>query len=161
VGAKAAVAVATATLVAAGAADIHKVTTHHRHAHPVAHVAPAVRVPVAISAGTAQRGIPIVHHTAPASTKDEHTQHQQPAADNGAGTTGSSTTSSDALPATQGGGSGTFPDTPAPPSTTDAPAGHDTPPTDPASQPIGAKEPVQVQGFDPGSGSGDGSTNSP
>jgi RNA polymerase sigma factor (sigma-70 family) len=161
VGAKAAVAVATATLVAAGAADIHKVTTHHRHAHPSAEVAPPVQAPVAISAGTAQHSVPIVRHTAPASTKDEHSDHQQPADDNGSATTGEPTTSSDALPATQGGGSGTFPDTPAPSSTTDAPAGHDTPPTDPASQPMGAEEPVQVQGFDPGSGSGDGSSTSP
>jgi hypothetical protein len=115
---------------------------------------------VALSAGSAQHTIPIVPYTAPVSTKEEHSQSDKLAADTGTGSSGSSTTNSDALPATQG-GSGTFPDTPPPSSTTDTPSGSDTPPTDPSTQPMGAKEPVQVQGFDPGSGSGDGSTTSP
>ncbi len=155
VGAKAAVAVATATLVAAGAADIHRAATHQRHHSHAAAVAPVPPAPVVISAG-AQPATPIVHHSAPASTTAaRRSHHHKAASQTGTGTSGSSSAGTGgALPATQGGGSGTFADPPPPATTPDTPAGNDPPPTDPASQPIGAKEPVQVQGFDPGSGSG-------
>jgi hypothetical protein len=52
--------------------------------------------------------------------------------------------------------SGTFADTPPPSGTKLKSDSKDAAPTDPANQPIGAPEPVQVQGFDPGSGSGGG-----
>jgi RNA polymerase sigma factor (sigma-70 family) len=165
VGAKAAVAVATATLVAAGAADIHKAATHHRHhAHPAAAVAPASPAPVALSAGSQQHTAPIVQQTTspPAASKHSHQHRASTQTGSGNGGAGnSSSTGSSALPATQGGGSGAFADPPPPPSSTETPAGHDPPPTDPASQPIGAKEPVQVQGFDPGSNPSGGTSTGP
>jgi RNA polymerase sigma factor (sigma-70 family) len=156
VGAKAAVAVATATLVAAGAADIHKAATHHaKHARAAAQAVPITPQPVAVGTGTTQRATPIVRHTTTTPAKHHHkasTQHQT--------STDPSSTSTNALPATQA-GQGTFPDTPAPSSAQDSPSGHVAPATDPSSQPIGGKEPVQVQGFDPGSSSGDGTSTGP
>jgi RNA polymerase sigma factor (sigma-70 family) len=167
VGAKAAVAVATATLVAAGAADIHKVAAHHRH-HSAPAAAAAVQAPapapVAIAPSTPQPVTPPIQHSGASSTTPAKHHHRQTSAtepsSSSTTTTTTSPSSSGALPATQGGGSGTFSDPP-PSSSSDTPSGHESPPTDPASQPIGAKEPVQVQGFDPGSGSGDGTTTSP
>jgi RNA polymerase sigma factor (sigma-70 family) len=152
VGAKAAVAVATATLVAAGAADIHKAATHHRQQAPVAAQAAPAPQPVALGTGTPQPTTPILHHTS--STPAAKTKHQHASTKQTNDTTSSSstTTPDNALPATQGGGQGTFADPPPPASST--PAGHESPPTDPSSQPIGGDEPVQVQGFDPGTGSG-------
>jgi Sigma-70, region 4 len=155
VGAKVAVGVATATLVAAGAADIHRASTHHaHHARPAAQVPPARQDPVAISPGAVQQpSTPISAHANAVSPKPARHHHRSAAQD----TSGSTTpASSNRLPATQA-GSGTFPDTPPPVSTTDGPSGHESPPTDPANQPIGAPEPVQVQGFDPQQPSGDGS----
>jgi hypothetical protein len=161
VGAKAAVAVATATLVAAGAADLHKTSVGHRHyASPTAHAAPAYAPPVAVAPGTAQRTTPAHRVTAPAATTPAKHSDQLGAGDKTQTTPASS--GSDQLPATQA-GPGTFADTPPPPSTGDKPTAQSAPPTDPSTQPIGAPEPVQVQGFDPppssggGSGSGSGS----
>jgi RNA polymerase sigma factor (sigma-70 family) len=164
VGAKAAVAVATATLVAAGAADIHKAATHHhQRATPAAQA--AAQAPAGVSAQpiaitpSSVRPNQVISQSAAGSTAAAKHRHRHHHAAAGNATTTSPDTN--ALPATTGGGSGTFSDAPPPPSTTPAPTGHDSPPTDPASQPIGAKEPVQVQGFTPGSDSGDGSTTSP
>jgi RNA polymerase sigma factor (sigma-70 family) len=164
VGAKAAVAVATATLVAAGAADIHKVTAHHRpHSAPAAAVQAPVPAPVAIAPSAPQPVTPAIRHSGAGSTIPAKHHHRHSSATEPSGsttTTPTSPNSSAALPATQGGGSGTFSDPP-PSSSSDTPSGHESPPTDPANQPIGGKEPVQVQGFDPGSGSGDGTATSP
>jgi RNA polymerase sigma factor (sigma-70 family) len=155
VGAKVAVGVATATLVAAGAADLQRASTHRRHhSPPPAQAVPATQAPVAIAAGMAQRATTIPRHPAAGSTKPTQ-DHQQAATRHSTGTTSPGAT--DRLPATQA-GSGTFPDAAPPASSNDRPAGHESPPTDPASQPIGAPEPVQVQGFDPQQSSGSGSS---
>jgi hypothetical protein len=146
--------VATATLVAAGAADLHKASTHHHKS--AAQVAPATAqtTPVALGTSVPQpRSAPVVRHASSISTKTR--KHHHAAIKHTTGTT--SPTSSNRLPATQA-GTGTFPDTPPPASTTDHPAGKVNPPTDPAKQPIGAPEPVQVQGFDPSGDSSDSST---
>ncbi|HEY7631971.1 MAG TPA: sigma-70 family RNA polymerase sigma factor [Thermoleophilaceae bacterium] len=159
VGAKAAVAVATTALVAAGAADIHKVATrqHHHHVQQATQAVAPAPVPVATAASGAQQVTPVVSHTARASTPKRH--HKIVTKPDSTTTTGS-TTSADQLPATQA-GSGTFPDTPPPTSPADDPSGHESPATDPSKQPIGAKEPVEVQGFDPGTQSGDGTSTTP
>jgi hypothetical protein len=152
-----AVGVATATLVAAGAADLHRASTHHHKASTAAAAAGAqapagAQTPVALSASTAQqRSAPLVRH-ASAATARKH-RHHHSAAEHTSGTSTTSPSTTQRLPATQA-GSGTFPDAPPPQSTEDHPAGKVNPPTDPANQPIGAPEPVQVQGFDPQQGSG-------
>jgi RNA polymerase sigma factor (sigma-70 family) len=157
VGAKVAVGVATATLVAAGAADIHKAAkTHRHHSAPVAHVSSSQSVPVAIAPSAPQQ-ISLPRHV-PATTSGQ--AHHHHAATKPQSSAPSSSSDPAPLPATQGGG-GTFPDTPPPASTTDHPAGQSTPPTDPSTQPMGSPEPVQVQGFDPQSSSGDGSSDTP
>jgi RNA polymerase sigma factor (sigma-70 family) len=162
VGAKVAVGVATATLVAAGAADLHRVSNHHHRAQAAAaasaQTAAGTQAPVALSQSAPQpRSAPVVRH-ASATTTVKHRHHHAATNHTTSGTTAPAGTSQP-LPATQA-GDGTFPDTPPPPSTADQPAGKVNPPTDPASQPIGAPEPVQVQGFDPqqpSGGSSDGS----
>jgi predicted DNA-binding protein (UPF0251 family) len=154
VGAKVAVGVATATLVAAGAADIHRASSHHaRHAG-------ARQAPVAISPGLPrEHSTPVVMRPAVAPTHG--TKHANPHSTTPNQTSSPTTPVSDQpLPATQQGG-GAFPDSPPPPSSSDRPSGKMNPPTDPAKQPIGAPEPVQVQGFDPQqSSSGDASSGS-
>ncbi|HEY2601838.1 MAG TPA: sigma-70 family RNA polymerase sigma factor [Thermoleophilaceae bacterium] len=147
VGAKAAVAVATATLVAAGAADLHRSSTHHRpHAAPAAQ---AQAAPVALPASTAQSTAAVDRHLArAATTTTKHHRHHSTAKHTSGGRS-TEAAGSTALPATTGGEKGTFADSPPPPSAADTPSGHATQPTDPASQPIGAHEPVQVQGFTP------------
>jgi RNA polymerase sigma factor (sigma-70 family) len=164
VGTKAAVAVATATLVAAGAADIHKAATHHGHhtttasqAATAAPVAVAAQ-PIAISPSSVRPAQVIARRTSGSAATVKHHRHHHAAA--GSGSAGAGSTSTNALPATTGGGRGTFADTP-PPAATPTPTGHDSPPTDPASQPIAGKEPVQVQGFSLGGDGGDGSVTSP
>jgi RNA polymerase sigma factor (sigma-70 family) len=156
VGAKVAVGVATATLVAAGAADLHKVTTHHRSpAHHAAPAASAAQARVAVSPAAAQQPTLLVRHSSSAPAVKHH--HRGTArkhnTSSGTGSSGSTTTTT-ALPATQGGEPGTFADSPPPAAADQTPTGHQTPATDPSSQPIGGKEPVQVQGFDPGGDSG-------
>jgi len=162
VGAKVAVGVATATLVAAGAADLHHVSTHHHKAAAAAaasQASPSAQVPAALSQSAAQpRSAPVERHSSASATAKHRHHHAVTNSHTTTGTTAPAATS-EPLPTTQA-GSGTFPDTPPPPSTADHPAGKINPPTDPASQPIGAPEPVQVQGFDPqqsSSGSSDGS----
>jgi hypothetical protein len=168
VGTKAAVAVATATLVAAGAADIHKAATHHRHhasapAQAAIHTPSAVTArPVAISPSSVRPAQVVSSSSARSSATVKHRHHHHAASSTGTATvTTPSSPTTDALPATTGGGTGTFTDTPPPASTTPTPTGHDTPATDPATQPMGGTEPVQVQGFTPGGDAGDGSANSP
>jgi len=142
--------------VAAGAADLHRASTHRAH-HPVAAAqASASAAPVAIGQGSAQpRSATFTRHTA-ATPRKTASHHHNTATQHTSGSSSPSATSP--LPATRA-GSGTFPDTP-PPATADRPAGHENPATDPAKQPIGAPEPVQVQGFDPQQPSGDGSADS-
>jgi RNA polymerase sigma factor (sigma-70 family) len=150
IGAKTAVAVATATLVAAGAADIHRVS-HHRH-HASAPAAAAAPAPVATSAAVQ----PVTHAyvrpagkpSSPASHHRHHSTKPSPS------TTQPATQVLPATPAPTN--AGTFADTPPPSGTKLKSDSKDPAPTDPANQPIGAPEPVQVQGFDPGSGSGGG-----
>jgi hypothetical protein len=162
---KAAVAVATATLVAAGAADIHKAATHHRHrasapAQAAIHTAPAATAqPVAISPSSVRPTRLVSQSSAASTAAVKHHHHAASSTDTTAATTPSSSTRN-SLPATTGGGTGTFADTP-PPATSPTPTGHDSPATDPASQPIGGEEPVQVQGFTPDGEGGDGSATSP
>jgi RNA polymerase sigma factor (sigma-70 family) len=155
VGTKVAVGVATATLVAAGAADLHRASTHHAKQASAAQTqaAAASSTPVAISPGVPQeRSTPILRHTS--LTPSNTTKHHHHAA---VKHTATSPVADRRLPATQA-GSGTFPDSPPPSSTTDHPAGKVNPPTDPAKQPIGSPEPVQVQGFDPSGDSSDSSS---
>jgi len=163
VGAKVAVGVATATLVAAGAADLHRVSTHHHKAAATAatsaQASQSTQAPVALSQSAAQpRSAPVVRHASKTATA-KHRHHHSATKHATSGISAPVTTTPQPLPATQA-GSDTFPDTPPPPSTVDHPAGKVNPPTDPASQPIGAPEPVQVQGFDPQQSSGDGSGDS-
>jgi RNA polymerase sigma factor (sigma-70 family) len=158
VGAKVAVGVATATLVAAGAADLHRASTRRAH-HPVAVTQAAASTqtaPVAIGQGSAQQRSATFARHSPATSRKTAKHHHVTATQHTSGSTSPSATSP--LPVTPA-GSGTFPDTP-PPATADRPAGHENPATDPAKQPIGAPEPVQVQGFDPQQSSGDGSGDS-
>jgi RNA polymerase sigma factor (sigma-70 family) len=161
VGAKVAVGVATATLVAAGAADLHRASTHHHRSATAAASAqshPGAQTPVALSTSTAQPRSALVVRHASSTTAARHRHHRSGTNHTSSGSTTSPSTPQ-RLPATQAGG-GTFPDAPPPQSTADHPAGKINPPTDPANQPIGSPEPVQVQGFDPqqGSGSGSGAT---
>ena len=153
VGAKVAVGVATATLVAAGAADLHKVS-HRHHASKLAHVAPAPQVPVAIAPPVPQRPLTI---RSPASASPAPAHHRHHAAPRQQASQPGSSSTTTPLPPTQA-GNGAFPDTPPPASTTDNSTGQDSPPTDPSTQPIGSPEPVQVQGFDPQPPSGSGSS---
>jgi RNA polymerase sigma factor (sigma-70 family) len=165
IGTKAAVAVATASLVAAGAADLHR-ASHHRYtaAAKAAVVQPVA--PVAATAGEAQPVTSAAGHPA-LSARSAHkhrSHHTNKTAQPGSG---SSTTTINQLPVTKaGGGAGTFPDTPPPAGTSQGNTTHESAPTDPASQPLHGPEPVQVQGFDPGTSSSDpgasgDSTNTP
>jgi hypothetical protein len=144
------VAVATASLVAAGA-DIHKVATHHQHhaqSSASAQVAPAVvRAPVAIR--TVRQSAPVVHNTAAATPTHKHrhaTTTGQTIGDSGSS---SDPTTTEQVPATGTGGVAA-PDTPDPSSTSGEPTGEQDPATDPAEQPVGAEEPAQAQASDPG-----------
>jgi RNA polymerase sigma factor (sigma-70 family) len=156
VGAKVAVGVATATLVAAGAADLHRASSHHhRRAAAGAQASQSAEAPVALSASRPQpRSAPVVRESS-ATTAAKH-RHHHSATKQSSGSTTTSPGTTQRLPSTQAGGD-TVPDAPPPQSTADRPAGKVNPPTDPAKQPIGAPEPVQVQGFDPQQGSGDSS----
>ena len=157
IGTKAAVAVATATLVAAGAADIKRVSHHHHKASApnAAVVEPAA--PVAVTAGQAQPVTSTRSHSglAGSSTHKRKTQHSGKAKTTDSG----SSTTTNQLPVTQaGGGAGTFPDSPPPAGPSQGTTTHEPAPTEPASQPLHGPEPVQVQGFDPGqTGSGSSS----
>jgi RNA polymerase sigma factor (sigma-70 family) len=136
-GSKAAVAVATATLAAAGAADIDH-ARHSRHHAPTAAPA-AAQVPVALQGERAHPYGGAVHVTrarapAPGAAKGS----QQP--------THGGPTAGDKLPATPADGSEIPPDGTSP-TLASTPIGYDESPTDPASQPIDAPEPVQTQGF--------------
>jgi RNA polymerase sigma factor (sigma-70 family) len=144
IGAKAAVAVATATLVAAGAADLHR-ASHHRHRGTTPQAAIATpAAPVAVSAGQAQPLSSTQSSPAlPAAAKHKRHHTHKPASPD--------TSTTNKLPVTHaGGGAGTFPDTPPPAGTSQGSATHEPAPTDPASQPLKGPEPVQVQGFNPG-----------
>ncbi len=155
VGAKVAVGVATATLVAAGAADLHK-ASHRHHVAKAAHVtAAAPQAPVAISPPVPQQQLTIPS-PAPATPTPAHHHHHT--ATKPQATEPSSSPTTTPLPPTTAGGNGAFPDTPPPASTTDHSAPQDTPPTDPSTQSISSPEPVQVQGFDPQPSSGSGSS---
>jgi RNA polymerase sigma factor (sigma-70 family) len=155
VGAKVAVGVATATLVAAGAADLHRASSHRaQHPRAAAQVAPASEEPVAISPGAVPQPSTAILRQPAAALPKAGSHHHRAAAPQPSGS--SAPADPNRLPTTQAGG-GAFPDAPPPASAIDGPAGHESPPTDPANQPIGAPEPVQVQGFDPQSSSGSGS----
>jgi RNA polymerase sigma factor (sigma-70 family) len=138
IGGKAAVVVATAGLVAAGATNIQHSQHHHRGAPaPVVRSAPAPAAPSARDA--------YVHRVAPAT----HVEHKRGAAHKNAAPAPRRDSTTTQLPVTPTTGGGTFPDTPPPADTAPKVAGGDTVPTDPSQQPMGAPEPVQVQGFDP------------
>jgi RNA polymerase sigma factor (sigma-70 family) len=130
IGGKAAAAVATAGLAAAGATAIHHSTATQ---HPVASPAAVVQQQQQVTSPPS-RAIAVPHRSAPVEKKTGDVS--QPAnPDN---------TTSD-----QGGVGGTgttFTDTPPPPSTPKSNGGSSAP-TDPASQPMGGTEPVQVQGI--------------
>jgi hypothetical protein len=137
IGGKAAVAVATAGLVAAGASDIHRVT--HHQAAPVTPVVQRVqpaatptRDPIVLRDPTADK----THQpTGGTGTDKKPDSVTEPAGD---------------LPSTPTDGGGTFADTPAPDTQTSSSGnGGSSAPTDPASQPLKGTEPVQVQGFRP------------
>jgi len=156
VGAKVAVGVATATLVAAGAADLHKVTTHHKSpSHHAAPAASAAQTRAAVSPIAAQQPTLLVRHPLSARAVKHHHRRTAHKHDTSSvtGSSGSTTTTT-VLPATQGGEPGTFADSPPPAAADTTPTGHQAPVTDPSSQPIGGKEPVQVQGFDPSGDTG-------
>jgi len=156
VGAKVAVGVATATLVAAGAADLHKVTTHHKSpSHHAAPAASAAQTRAAVSPIAAQQPTLLVRHPSSAPAVKHHHRRTAHKHDTSSvtGSSGSTTTTT-VLPATQGGEPGTFADSPPPAAADTTPTGHQAPVTDPSSQPIGGKEPVQVQGFDPSGDTG-------
>jgi RNA polymerase sigma factor (sigma-70 family) len=158
IGTKAAVAVATATLVAAGAADIKRVSHHHRQASAPSAAVVEPAAPVAVTAGQAQPVTSSRSHSglAASSTHKRKTHHTGKAKT----TDGGSSTTTSQLPVTQaGGGAGTFPDSPPPAGTSQGTTTHEPAPTDPASQPLHGPEPVQVQGFDPGQ-TGSGSSSS-
>ena len=136
IGGKAAVMVATAGLVAAGAANID--TASHakaKHVQPaIVQAAPAppadTDVPAAIPGATAADPV------APAPKADKQPSDKKVADSPGT------------LPVTPSDGGGTFPDQPV--STSGQPSGGSggaAAPTDPASQPLHGPEPVQVQGF--------------
>jgi type IV secretion system protein TrbL len=124
---KAAVAVATATLVAAGASDLKHVGSHHRQAKH--HAAPARVVPAAAPAAVVPRAHdvgpqPITSSRAPAErSKPEAEKRGEPAASGDPANDGTST------------GTTTAPSVPK--GTTD----------EPGSQPMSGSEPVESQGF--------------
>jgi hypothetical protein len=147
------VAVATATLVAAGGADLHRASGHHHHrAHAAgaatgaAPAASATQTQAAPSASMAPRPVVAERHTSTRATSATKQQRKQRTAKTEQSIGTAPPAPGTLLPATQG-GDGTFADTPPSPSTADAQAGEVDPPTDPADQSIGAKEPVETQGF--------------
>jgi RNA polymerase sigma factor (sigma-70 family) len=157
VGAKAAVAVATATLVAAGAADMHRAS--HRHHHESS----ATRSPRALAPPVVPRR-PVVEAAQSLHPHRTSSVPSSPAtrAEHRSGVRSGATTGSSRLPPTSGATEGdTFPDSPPPAGSGLSPGGHHAQPTDPATQPIGAPEPVQVQGFDVGGPQAPGSATSP
>jgi RNA polymerase sigma factor (sigma-70 family) len=132
IGGKAAVAVATAGLAAAGAATVHHEAATHKS--PVA--TPAAIVQQQVTPTPQLRAVPL-----PEKAKQDNPVADPQPSDPQAPTPTDNTNTT-----------GTFTDTPPPTQPKTVTNGGSSAPTDPASQPMGGTEPVQVQGIPQPSG---------
>jgi hypothetical protein len=129
IGGKAAVAVATAGLAAAGATSIHHATSH-----------PAPAKPAVVQQQQQSQAAPVLTVSQPTtSTKPDTTAEEKPDA--------VSSQPADPVPTTPTDGNGTFADNPPPAQPKNESNGGSSVPTDPATQPLHGTEPVQVQGM--------------